>query len=256
VSAACAAWLISSAAAAAQVPTPLWWCAPLRGFYPAVQNCPVPWQRSILPNQPQVRSTETIHCGTTRNPEEIAICREGGLGRRQAAKPSPAPKPVPAQAQKPAAATVVPTAAPPKSRPSEERAAASAPAEVPAAVAADGDQFIRVDLDDIAAGSGKYVGRDIQADAVHCWYADIGDYRCIQTIDGAVIFAARMEPDRAQTYIEKNCGTLRQALSSPLCLIDIRFRYDDDDLSRDVISGLRERTVIRLPSVAVVAHKP
>ena len=29
----------------AQASAPLWWCVPLRQYYPTVQTCPVPWRQ-------------------------------------------------------------------------------------------------------------------------------------------------------------------------------------------------------------------
>src|ERR1700683_89677 len=92
------------ALAFAQEPLPLWWCAPLRLYYPTVTTCPAPWLQVARPRglsqaPPQVKQTSdprcelivdrarrdacfsqggipVVHCSHPQNADDAAFCRE------------------------------------------------------------------------------------------------------------------------------------------------------------------------------------
>src|ERR1700683_3745996 len=88
----------------AQAPPPLWWCAPLRQYYPTVPTCPAPWLQVARPPglsqaAPQAEPTSDphceliadrarrdfcfaqtgipiVHCNHPQNADDVAFCRD------------------------------------------------------------------------------------------------------------------------------------------------------------------------------------
>lgn len=109
-----------------------------------------------------------------------------------------------------------------------------------------------VDPIDLSVGSGKYYSKNIEVRGLHCYYADVGDYRC--TGDGDLaIFARSIEPNTSQTWIDDNCDQVKKAILSSKCKVAIRFKFGPDDISEDLVSGYRRRKIIRPPNAVWVA---
>jgi hypothetical protein len=140
---------------------------------------------------------------------------------------------------------------PPQSdAPLKESAPASSTTPPKAAVPADDPiEFKIVDAADLFVGTRKYFGKDILLPKMHCYYADVDDYRCIAP--GATmlaVFTAAIEPRPAKDWVEKNCDQLKTAVASDKCRFNVRFRYDADDIEDDIVSGYQKRRVIRPPN--------
>ena len=82
-------------------------------------------------------------------------------------------------------------------------------------------KYLVVDASDLAVQSNKYIGKPIEVRGVGCFHADEGDYRCAAG-EGAIIYAAAVEPPSAQRDIERNCGQIRN-FALPQCTKTIRF---------------------------------
>ncbi|MBB4042005.1 hypothetical protein GGR34_003690 [Microvirga flocculans] len=107
-----------------------------------------------------------------------------------------------------------------------------------------------VDAADLSVSARKYADRDIEVRDVRCYYADIGDYRCV-TRESVSIFAASIAPLEAETAIKDNCDAIKVALTSPKCRVALRFRYSAEQVGHDIISGYQKRTVIKTGMVRV-----
>lgn len=100
-----------------------------------------------------------------------------------------------------------------------------------------------VDASDLYVGPRRYIGKNVEVRKVRCYYADVDDYRCI-TGDPLVVFSQAVEPKSARLWIEDNCDQLRK-LQTAKCLFAIRFTFEADDVSEDIISGYQKRMIIR-----------
>ena len=167
--------------------------------------------------------------------------------------------PAPAQRQmppKPLAPTTASTIPPPQPAPTP----APAPQLQASALAPDQDNVPRatiVDLMDLGIGTRKYMNRPIEVRGLHCFYADVSDYRCSGDGPFAVaIFAADIEPVAIKQFVEANCDTLQKVAVNPRCLFGVRFSYSDDDVEEDVLSGMRKRTVIKPATIILQPARP
>ncbi|WFU37342.1 hypothetical protein QA640_22890 [Bradyrhizobium sp. CB82] len=106
-----------------------------------------------------------------------------------------------------------------------------------------------VDPSDLFIGTRKYLDKPILLRRMHCYYADVDDYRC--TAGGAVFlaaFTATVEPAEAREWLEKNCDQLKVAATSDKCLFNTRFVYGAKDVNDDIVSGFQQRKVIHPPA--------
>jgi len=150
-----------------------------------------------------------------------------------------------------------PQATPPKAAPVAEAPIqqvmpqAERPATIePAKAAPAAPRFSVVDAADLGVGTRKYMNRDIEVRNVGCYYADVDDYRCVASVGiGVAIFAAAIQPAPAQEYVEKKCDTLSKSITQA-CRLTVRFRYSQDDVHEDIISGFQKRTVIKLNEIS------
>lgn len=108
-----------------------------------------------------------------------------------------------------------------------------------------------VDPADLAIGSRKYLNRDIEVKAVQCYYADVNDFRCT-TNELVSIFTPSITPEKAQKWIEEKCDQVKTAITSKSCSLRIRFRFSEDQVNQDVVSGYQKRTVIHPTSIEAV----
>ncbi len=114
-------------------------------------------------------------------------------------------------------------------------------------------QHIGVDPSDIAVGTRKYYGKDIEFEKVNCYYADLSDYRCI-TGASVTVFSKDIYPAEAKEYVEKNCDQLKKTVL-PRCRVAVRFRLNEDDVDTDTVGNNRRRTVIHIDTVQIVLPK-
>jgi len=133
-------------------------------------------------------------------------------------------------------------------------AAAVSLAGIVSPAAAQSPEYKLVDAADLSVSPGKYINRDIEVRNVRCYYADIGDYRCV-TGESVSIFASSITPLEAETLIKDNCDAIKVALTSPKCRVALRFRYDAEHVGHDIISGYQKRTVIRPGMVTVGLYR-
>lgn len=109
-----------------------------------------------------------------------------------------------------------------------------------------------VDAVDLYVGPRKYLGKNIEVRKVRCYFADVDDYRCI-TDDPLVVFSRSVEPKSVRQWIEDNCDQIRK-LPTAKCLFAIRFSFDADDVSEDIISGYQKRMIIRPAAGITVSY--
>ncbi|WP_156944331.1 hypothetical protein [Bradyrhizobium sp. Ec3.3] len=137
--------------------------------------------------------------------------------------------------------------------PAAAQSATAAPAETKSA---DVDYKV-VDPGDLFIGTRKYLDKPILLRRMHCYYADVDDYRC--TAGGPVflaVFAATVEPAAAREWIEKNCDQLKIAVTSEKCIFNTQFVYGAKDVDDDVVSGFQQRKVIRPPAgITMIPNK-
>jgi hypothetical protein len=107
-----------------------------------------------------------------------------------------------------------------------------------------------VAVEELGIGTRKYMNRDLEVRRMHCYYADVEDYRCVSD-SRVAIFTKAIEPETAKKIIEERCDTIEKAISIG-CTVSLRFKYTDSDVNQDIMSGFQERTVISLKSVTVV----
>ncbi|WP_439406410.1 hypothetical protein ACNJX9_34045 [Bradyrhizobium sp. DASA03076] len=106
-----------------------------------------------------------------------------------------------------------------------------------------------VDPSDLFIGTRKYLDKPILLKRMHCYYADVDDYRC--TAGGPVflaIFTAVVEPASAREWLEKYCDQLKVAVTSDKCLFNPQFIYGAKDVDDDIVSGFQQRKVIHPPA--------
>lgn len=102
-------------------------------------------------------------------------------------------------------------------------------------------EFKVVEAADLAIGTNKYVGKNIEIHNIKCVYADVGDYRCT-TGSSVSIFTKAVQPVSLREYIETKCDKVRKALLGSTCLFAARFTYTE--VTRDIVSGFQERTIL------------
>ena len=109
-----------------------------------------------------------------------------------------------------------------------------------------------VDPADLLVEEKRYYDRDIGMKNMTCYFAGIGDYRCsdARTDTLVAIFANAVEPKEAQEFINNNCDTIKKVTASNRCTMNIRFRYGKSEALTDIVSGYRQRLIIR-PRAAV-----
>ena len=78
--------------------------------------------------------------------------------------------------------------------------------------------FDLTDPADVWVAPNKYKGRGIELREVQCFYADVGDYRCIAPNDGSplLVVTRSVVPQSAKNKLEKDCGMVK-TLDSPKC---------------------------------------
>jgi hypothetical protein len=111
-----------------------------------------------------------------------------------------------------------------------------------------------VAAEELGIGTRKYMHRDLEVRRMHCYYADVNDYRCVSDARVA-IFAKAIEPESIKKFIEEKCDTIEKAMSVT-CTVAIRFSYGEGDVNEDLMSGFERRTVISPKSVIVVQRRP
>jgi len=186
---------------------------------------------SVLLSSQVARSAEGLaDCRAMKDDKERLACFD-----RVPNPVAPAPNTSPAVAPPPAGGS--------KPIPIDKLAAASFP------------DATLVDAADLGVGSKKYVGKSIELRDMKCYYADVSDYRCISGRN-VVVFTAAMFPDVLRLKLEKDCGELKKMTISSVCSKSIRFRFSEDEVDEDMISGYQRRTIIRPEAVELVAPPP
>lgn len=110
-----------------------------------------------------------------------------------------------------------------------------------------------VPLTELGLAPKKYEGKPIEVRNLVCYYADVGDYRCVSPQFGnpVVVFTAELTGDRER--VEQNCDKAHKAFRSPRCRVNLRFSFDAEGVEDDLISGNVIRHIIRPASAEVVA---
>jgi hypothetical protein len=109
-----------------------------------------------------------------------------------------------------------------------------------------------VDPRELGIGSKKYMGKNLEVHNFHCYYADVKDYPCIFPGVFVAIFTKNIDPANLRTKVEDDCDNFEKAFSTSKCSFTIRFSYDEDDVTEDVVSGYQKRTVIGLSDVELI----
>ena len=118
--------------------------------------------------------------------------------------------------------------------------------EIVAAIAP-GD-FKVADADDLSVAPRKFRGKPIEMRHLHCYYADVADYRCVASGPFLVsVFTSDIAPPEEKTKIENDCGAMK-ALMTAKCERTLHLVVDDYD--QDQVE-MRNRIVIH-PHVALV----
>lgn len=118
------------------------------------------------------------------------------------------------------------------------------------------DEYKAVDAADVFIGSRKYLGKPIQLKGMHCYYADVDDYRCVASDNTMLaVFTKKIEPASVRDLVEKNCDQLKTAMTTARCAFNVRIVYDSSDVNEDLVSGYQQRKVIRLDSVSLVQEE-
>jgi len=105
-----------------------------------------------------------------------------------------------------------------------------------------------VDASDLFVGTRKYFDKNILLQKMHCYYADVDDYRCAAGASVYLtVFTTAVQPASAREWIEKNCDQLKRAMISDKCLFNPQFVYGANDVEDDIVSGFQQRKVIRPP---------
>jgi len=128
-------------------------------------------------------------------------------------------------------------------------------AAIAASLTAAHAEFKAVAASELGIGSGKYLNRDLEVPSMRCYYADVADYRCITGPGGAFVsvFASNLTPENLRKQVEDECDTLEKTRRS-VCSFTLRINYNADDVSKDLVSGYQQRTVVNLDKVELVAR--
>jgi hypothetical protein len=110
-----------------------------------------------------------------------------------------------------------------------------------------------VDAADLGVGSHKYYGQEIEVRGARCYYADVGDYRCM-TGSSVVVFSPSIANELGKLLVEEHCGEIK-LMKGPRCVFSLRFKYSADDVEQDLISGYQRRTIITPETVELVVPK-
>jgi hypothetical protein len=113
-----------------------------------------------------------------------------------------------------------------------------------------------VPLVELTLAPRKYAGQAIEVRDLICYDADVSDYRCLALRIGvpAVIFLEKITGAVAQ--IEQNCDQLDMATHSPKCRVALRFTFEIDDLTEDLISGYQRRLIFRPATAEAIVGAP
>jgi hypothetical protein len=69
-----------------------------------------------------------------------------------------------------------------------------------------------------------------------------------------VVFSPSIANDEGKRWVEEYCGEIKRMATGPRCVFSMRFKYSADDVEQDVISGHRNRTVIKPEMVELVVR--
>lgn len=127
-------------------------------------------------------------------------------------------------------------------------ASSKAAAAKPTDAAIDSPVVVKmVDPSDLFVGTKKYLDREIGLRRIRCYYADVSDYRCTAPNAAVSVFSKSVAPKAAKDWIDQHCDTVKKAMTSSKCLMTIHFKYGADDVGTDLVSGFRQRMVIKPP---------
>lgn len=164
----------------------------------------------------------------------------------------PAQPIAPAPARQTAPPKAIPLPAPPKPVASPDPPAPALQSEADAGPV---EHYQTVDIGELGIGSRKYMHRNIELRRMHCYYADVGDYRCSKPGFSIVsVFASKIEPSSAADYVEEHCDTVKKTFTTPACVVTVRFEYGPEDVKKDFVD-LQERTIIALGAISVLVPK-
>lgn len=115
-------------------------------------------------------------------------------------------------------------------------------------------QPIIVAPEDLAAGSARFSGKFVTIPKLNCYFSGPADYRCVST-NYVSIFAKDVQPQNEKRKIETKCDKMRLAISSPACRLNIRFLFNENMKSSDIVSGYQKRILIRPDLISITTIK-
>lgn len=110
-----------------------------------------------------------------------------------------------------------------------------------------------VALSELGLSPRKYAGKPIEVRNLVCYYADVGDYRCVSPLSAPVVVFFTKVLTGAVKQIEQNCDEFEKAMRAAKCRVALRFTFAVEDIEDDQMSGSVQRRIFRPESAEAVA---